>query len=122
MTIYDEDDEDDDEAEDDDDDDDEDDEDDTATNEGDGGDGDDADDQEDEYDDRVGDDECDDCDDGDDCFVCNRFRTEPTSLRSTVRIAPDPSSTEQGISCSANVLSCSLEPCGKCRNQPPAFP
>ena len=67
---------------------------------------------------RDGEDECHDCDHGDDCFVCSRFRTEPTSLRSTVRFAPDPSSTEQGISCSANVLSCSPEPCGKSPNQP----
>ena len=47
---------------------------------------------------RDGEDECHDCDHGDDCFVCSRFRTEPTSLRSTVRVAPDPSSTELGIS------------------------
>ena len=51
---------------------------------------------------RDGEDECHDCDHGDDCFVCSRFR----NLRSTVRFAPDPSSTEQGISCSANVMTC----------------
>ena len=45
---------------------------------------------------RDGEDEYDDCDHGDDCFLCSRFRTEPTSLRSTVRIAPEISSAEQG--------------------------